>query len=96
MSNSLVSHNDVTQALSKSLVEIAMGRDVKKSKLQKQIDISDAINRRMQTQVNTLKAMIEAKKQGIDFSASMREVRLLLRDADTDVGEFSSKVSEDE
>jgi hypothetical protein len=41
-----------------------MGREVNKTKLQKHIDTADALNRRMQTKINGVKAMIKAKKNG--------------------------------
>jgi hypothetical protein len=47
MSNEVVTQNDIAQVLSRTLMDVAMGRKVEKSKLEKQIDISDAINRRM-------------------------------------------------
>lgn len=93
-SQQLVTGNDIAQALSKSLLDVAMGRDVKKSKLQKQIEISDAINRRLQTQINTMKVVIEAKKHGVDFSASMKEIRTLMNDAGEDMGGISALTDE--
>lgn len=89
MSNELVTGNDLAQALSRSLLDVSMGRDVKKTKLQKQIDISDALNRRMQTQINAMKVMIEAKKSGIDFAASMKGIRDMMKDSGDDAGFIS-------
>ena len=86
MSNELVTGNDLSQALSQSLLDVSMGREVKKSKLQKQIDISDALCRRMQTQINAMKVMIEAKKSGIDFAGSMKEIRTMMKDQGDDTG----------
>jgi len=85
MSNELVTANDLSQALSRSLLDVTMGRETNKSKLQKQIDISDALNRRMQTQINTMKVMIEAKKSGIDFALAMREIRAMMKDSGEDI-----------
>lgn len=82
MSNEFVEGTDIAQALSRTLLDIVAGREVKKSKLQKQIDVSDAINRRIQTQNNMVKVMIEAKKSGINFAASMNEIRTHMKDAD--------------
>ena len=67
MSNEIVTQNDLTQILSKTLVDVSLGRNISKSKLEKQIDIADALNRRMQTKINWMRVQIEAKKHGIDF-----------------------------
>lgn len=90
MSNELVTASDLSQALSRSLLDVTMGREMNKSKLQKQIDVSDALNRRMQTQINTMKVMIEAKKNGIDFALSMREIRALMKESGEDIGSVST------
>lgn len=89
-----VTTNDLAQALSRSLLDISMGREVKKSKLQRQIDMSDAINRRLQTQINAVKVMIEAKKHGVDFAASMKEIRSVMKEADEDMGGISALTNE--
>jgi methylthioribose-1-phosphate isomerase len=90
MSNELVTQNDLTQALSRMLMDVAVGRNIDKSKLEKQIDIADAINRRMQIKINTMKVMIEARKHGIDFAASMKEIGTLLQDTECGMGEMNS------
>lgn len=90
MSNELVSGNDLAQAMSRSLMDVTMGRELKKSKMQKQIDMSDALNRRFQTQINAVKAMIEAKKSGLDFAGSMKAVRVMMKEADEDAKLISS------
>lgn len=86
MSNEIVTGNDLAQALSRSLLDVTMGREIKKSKLQKQIDISDALNRRLQTQINAMKVMIEAKKSGLDFAGSMKDIRNLMKESGEDSG----------
>jgi hypothetical protein len=80
MHNLPVTSNDIAQALSKTLLDVSMGRDVNKSKLEKQIDIADALNRRMQTKINVMKVMIEAKKHGIDFAASMTQINQIVKE----------------
>jgi hypothetical protein len=80
MSELQITGNDVAQAMSQLLVEVATGRNVKRSQLENVIDASDATVRRMQMHINAVKTMIECKKHGIDFAASMREMRSL--DAD--------------
>lgn len=90
MSNELVTANDLSQALSRSLLDVTMGREVNKSKLQKQIDVSDALNRRMQTQINTMKVMIEAKKNGIDFAVAMKEIRTMMKESGEDIESVST------
>ena len=77
MTDQLITHNDVTQAVSQMLVEVATGRSVKKTHLEQVIATSDALGRRMQTHINAVKVMIECKKHGIDFAAAMRELREL-------------------
>ena len=77
MTDQLITHNDVTQAVSQMLVEVATGRNVKKTHLEQVIATSDALGRRMQTHINAVKVMIECKKHGIDFAAAMRELREL-------------------
>lgn len=76
-----VTNADVTQALSSLLTEIAAGRNVNKTQLEKTIAASDATVRRMQSHINAVKVMIECKKHGVDFAAAMREVRQLDGDA---------------
>lgn len=90
MSNNLVTSNDVAQMLSQTLMDVSMGREVNKTKLQKHIDIADALNRRMQTKINLMKVMIEAKKNGIDFSQSMKEISKLVQDTDSDMGNLAA------
>lgn len=77
MSDLPVTHNDITQTLSRLLVDVATGKPVQKTKVETQIEISDAICRRLQTRVNVMKVYIEAKKHGVDFAAAMREIRAL-------------------
>lgn len=90
MSNLPVTSNDIAQALSQTLLDVSRGREVNKSKLEKQIDIADALNRRMQTKINLMKVMIEAKKHGIDFAASMREIGLLVKETGDDMGDLQA------
>lgn len=90
MTNELVTGNDLAQALSRSLLDVAMGRELKRSKLQKQIDISDALNRRFQVQLNAMKVMIEAKKSGIDFAGAMKAMRNTMKESGDDAGLISS------
>lgn len=96
MHNQPVTAPELTQALSRALLDVAAGRMVKKSRLQKLIDISDAVNRRQQVQINTIKAMIEAQKSGLDFAAKMKEVRAALKEVDKDLGGILSLVDKDE
>lgn len=86
MADGQVTQNDISQLLSKTLMDISLGRKVDKTKLEKQIDISDAINRRLQTKVNLMKTMIEAKKHGIDFAASMKEINAIVSETSNYVG----------
>ena len=90
MSNMPVTSNDIAQVLSQTLMDVSMGRNINKSKLEKQIDIADALNRRMQTKINLMKVMIEAKKHGIDFAASMKEIGVLVKETGDDMGDLSS------
>ena len=90
MSNLPVTSNDIAQALSQTLMDVSMGRNVNKTKLEKQIDIADALNRRMQTKINLMKVMIDAKKHGIDFAASMKEIGVLVKETGDDMGELNS------
>ena len=80
MSDLQITGNDVAQAMSQLLVEVATGRNVKRSQLENVINASDATVRRMQMHINAVKTMIEAKKHGIDFASALREIRSL--DAD--------------
>ena len=80
-----VTNADVTQALSNLLVEVAAGRNVKKSHLENTIAASDATVRRMQSHINAVKVMIECKKHGVDFATAMREIHSLDAEA---AGEF--------
>lgn len=97
MSNQqLVGVNEVSQALSQALVDVAMGRSVNKSKLQKQIDISDAINRRLQGHINAIKVMIECKKHGVDFANSMKEIRAISKEVSDEIGGISALNDDDE
>jgi len=77
MNEQLITHNDVSQAVSQLLVEVATGRNVNRSQLEKAIAASDATVRRMQSHINAVKVMIECKKHGVDFAAAMREIRAL-------------------
>ncbi len=90
MSNVPVTSNDIAQVLSQTLMDVSMGRNINKTKLEKQIDIADALNRRMQTKINLMKVMIEAKKHGIDFAASMKEIGVLVKETGDDMGELNS------
>lgn len=90
MSNVPVTSNDIAQALSQTLMDVSMGRNINKTKLEKQIDIADALNRRMQTKINLMKVMIDAKKHGIDFAASMKEIGVLVKETGDDMGELNS------
>lgn len=80
MNDKLITQNEITQAMSQLLLDVATGRNVNKSQLEKMIAASDATVRKMQSQVNTVKVMIECKKHGIDFAAAMQEVRALDRE----------------
>lgn len=75
-----VTQPEVTQAISAMLLEIATGRAIPKTRLQNAIDAADAVNRRMQTLCNLGKLQVEMKKHGIDFAASMRELRSVVDD----------------
>lgn len=88
MSNLPVTSNDIAQVLSKTLIDVSLGRNINKTKLEKQIDIADALNRRMQTKINLMKVMIEAKKHGIDFTASMKEIHGLVKETGDDMGDL--------
>ena len=90
MSNMPVTSNDIAQVLSQTLMDVSMGRNINKTKLEKQIDIADALNRRMQTKINLMKVMIEAKKHGIDFASSMKEIGTLVKETGDDMGDLSS------
>lgn len=90
MHNAPVTSNDIAQVLSQTLMDVSMGRNINKTKLEKQIDIADALNRRMQTKINLMKVMIEAKKHGIDFAASMKEIGVLVKETGDDMGELNS------
>lgn len=90
MSNEVVTQNDIAQVLSQTLMDVARGRNVNKSKLEKQIDISDAINRRMQTKINMMKTLIEAKKHGVDFALSMKEINALVKETADDMGQMDA------
>jgi len=92
MSDLAVTNNDVTQAVSQLLVEVATGRNVKKTQLENVISATDAVTRRMQMQINAVKVMIECKKHGVDFAAAMREMRSF----DTEIsGEFLKLMDKD-
>lgn len=78
--NHPVTQQDVTQAISAMLVDVAIGKAIPKTRLQNAIDASDAVNRRMQTIINLGRLQVEMKKHGIDFSASMRELRDVVDD----------------
>jgi len=90
MSNYPVTSNDVSQALSQTLLDVSLGRNINKSKLEKQIDIADALNRRMQTKINLMKVMIDAKKSGIDFASAMKEIGTLVKETGDDMGDLSA------
>ncbi len=90
MSDLPVSQNDIAQVLSRTLMDVAMGRNVNKLKLEKQIDISDAINRRMQTKINMMKTLIEARKHGVDFAESMKEINALVKETADDMGRMDA------
>ena len=88
MSNLPVTSNDIAQVLSQALIDVSMGRNINKSKLEKQIDVADALNRRLQTKINLMKVVIEAKKHGVDFAASMKEINLLVKETGDDIGDI--------
>lgn len=90
MSNLPVTSNDIAQVLSRTLMDVSLGRNISKTKLEKQIDIADALNRRMQTKINLMKVQIEAKKHGIDFVASMKEISAMVKETADDMGELSA------
>jgi hypothetical protein len=96
MSDLQVTNNDVTQAISQLLVDVATGRNVKKSQLENAIAASDAANRRMQTNINGIKMMVECKKHGIDFVAAMREMRMLNSDDSKEFMEIMDKPVSDQ
>ena len=48
----------------------------------------------MQTHINVMKVMIEAKKNGIDFAASMKEIRDLMRESSVDIGSVTAVVDD--
>ena len=85
MSNDFVTQNDLTQILSCALSDLAAGRKINKTHLEKQIEISDAINRRLQTKINLMKVMIEARKSGFDFAQSIKEVNVLVQETSDDL-----------
>ena len=84
--NKPVTQNDIAQVLSQTLMDVSLGRRVDKSRLEKQIDISDAINRRLQTKINMMRTMIEAKKHGVDFAASMKEINVIVSETSDYIG----------
>ena len=90
MSNLPVTSNDIAQLLSKTLVDVSLGRNINKSRLEKQIDVADALNRRMQTKINVMKVMIEAKKHGIDFAASMKEISAIVKETGDDMVDINA------
>lgn len=89
MSNTPVTQNDIAQALSQTLIDISLGRKVDRSRIEKQIDVSDAINRRLQVKINMMKTMIEAKKNGVDFAASMKEINSIVDETTGYVGSIN-------
>lgn len=89
MMNNHVTQNDIAQVLSQTLMDVSLGRKVDRTRLEKQIDISDAINRRLQTKVNLMKTMIEAKKHGVDFAASMKEINAIVTETTEYVGSIN-------
>lgn len=90
MSNE-VTNADVSQALSQLLVDVAAGRNVNKTQLDRTIAASDATVRRMQSHINAVKTMIECKKHGVDFGAAMLEIRKLDTDASQDFRSLLAK-----
>jgi hypothetical protein len=96
MSDLQVTNNDVTQAVSQLLVEVATGRNVKKSQLDNVISASDATVRRMQMHINAVKTMIECKKHGIDFATAMREMRALDGDVSHEFLAIMDKTASDQ
>lgn len=93
MNEQLITHNDVTQAVSQLLVEVATGRNVNRSQLEKAIAASDATVRRMQSHINAVKVMIECKKHGVDFAAAMREIRALDAEASQEFKQLMDSTS---
>ncbi len=91
MTDQLVTQSDVTQALSRLLMDAATGKPLKKSTVEKQIDISDALCRRMQARINYMKVYIDAKKHGVDFTAAMKEIRQMDMDTAMDIAELISQ-----
>lgn len=90
MSKELITGNDIAQALSQTLLDVSVGRNINKSKLQKHIDIADALNRRMQTKINLMKVMIEAKRSGIDFAIAMKEISTLVKETGDGMGDLNA------
>lgn len=88
MTNLPITGNDIAQVLSQMLVEVSAGRNINKTKLEKTIDIAAAIDRRMQTKINLMKVMIEAKKHGVDFTKSMKEIHELVKETGDDMGDL--------
>ncbi len=93
MNEQLITHNDVSQAVSQLLVEVATGRNVNRSQLEKAIAASDATVRRMQSHINAVKVMIECKKHGVDFAAAMREIRGLDAEASQEFKQLMDSTS---
>lgn len=91
MNNELITQNQLTQAVSQLLVDVATGRNVNKSQLEKAIAASDATVRRMQSHINAVKVMIECKKHGVDFAAAMREIRGLDGEASAEFKQMLDK-----
>lgn len=54
----------IAQAAAKRRREIVRGVPILKTKLEKQIETSDKANRLLQTKINMMKTMINAKKHG--------------------------------
>ena len=90
MSNLPVTSNDIAQILSKTLMDVSLGRNINKSRLEKQIDVADALNRRMQTKINMMKVMIEAKRHGIAFAASMKEISAIVKETGDDMVDINN------
>lgn len=89
LNNTPITQNDIAQALSQTLIDISLGKKVDRTKIERQIDVSDAINRRLQTKINMMKAMVDAKKNGVDFTASMKEINSIVDETTAYVGSIN-------
>lgn len=88
MSDLPVTQNDIAQTLSRLLLDVSTGKRIEKTRVEQQIEISDAICRRLQVRINTMKVYIDAKRHGVDFAAAMKEIREVDNEARADVGDL--------